>query len=397
MFGLPAWLLIIPVLGFLIFVHELGHFVTAKWFGIKVTEFGFGFPPRIFGIRYGETTYTVNLIPLGGFVKMVGEEDPTDPRSFASQSVPKRVIVLCAGSFMNLIVPIVVFTILFMIPQNTAVGSVLVTGVAPRSPAELSGLRPGDTILRVDGRSIDNHTDLIIKVLARLGRPTELTVMRGSIVSGMISSPEFAVVELVQLVPRFNPPELTVTEEVADPEREVFLAEARRYDASLKIGDPLTQGAVGIMVGTENVRIIKRSYPIWDAVPMSGRKMWEHLIITKNVIQRWIGGGPDPGFRGPVGIAHVTGEVAKVGISPIFEFMAIISLSLGIVNILPIPALDGGRLMFVLIEWGRRGKRISPEREGLVHLVGFAILIGFIVFISYFDVVRLLNGDSLIR
>ena len=397
MLGFPAWLLIIPVLGFLIFVHELGHFVTAKWFGIKVTEFGFGFPPRIFGIRYGETTYTVNLIPLGGFVKMVGEEDPTDPQSFASQSVLKRVIVLCAGSFMNLIVPIAIFAILFMLPRDTAFGSVMVTGVAPRSPAELSGLRPGDTILSVNGRRIDNHADLILKVTARLGRPTELTVMRGSIVIGMISSPEFAVVELVRVVPRFNPPDLTVAEEVADPEREVSLADARRYDASLKVGDTLTQGAVGIIVGTVNVRIIKRSYPFWDAVPMSARKMWEQLIITKNVIQRWIGGGPDPGFRGPVGIAHVTGEVAKIGISPIFELMAIISLSLGIVNIFPIPALDGGRLMFVLIEWVRRGRRISPEREELVHLVGFAILIGFIVFMGYFDIVRLLNGDSLIR
>ena len=134
--SIPAWLLIVPVLGFLVFVHELGHFVTAKWFGIKVTEFGFGFPPRMFGVRRGETIYSINWIPLGGFVKMVGEEDPSEPRSFARQSVAVRSIVLVAGSFMNVMVPIVIFTILFILPHDTVVGgSVVVSAVAPSSPA----------------------------------------------------------------------------------------------------------------------------------------------------------------------------------------------------------------------------------------------------------------------
>ena len=105
MFSIPTWLLVIPILGFLVLIHELGHFVTAKKFGIQVTEFGFGFPPKIYSIKKGETEYSINLIPLGGFVKMLGEEDPTDPRSFASQSGIKRSIVLVAGSFVNLILP----------------------------------------------------------------------------------------------------------------------------------------------------------------------------------------------------------------------------------------------------------------------------------------------------
>ena len=397
MLGLPGWLLIVPVLGFLIFVHELGHFLTAKWFGIKITEFGFGFPPRIFGIRYGETTYTVNWIPLGGFVRMVGEEDPSELRSFASQTVFKRVIVLISGSVVNLVLPIVIFTILFTTPQDVVVGEVMISGVAPGSPAAAAGLRPGDTILSVDGHRIDNHVDLIQRVMAKLGNSTRLTVRQGSIVSGLRVSPEFSAVETVRVVPRFNPPDLTVVETVSNPEKEISLVEARRYNAELGIGDTLTQGAVGIMVGTTNPRVIKRSHYFWDAVPMSVQRMRDILVISKNGIVRWASGGPDPGLAGPIGIAQVTGEVAKAGISPVFELMAVISISLGIVNLLPIPALDGGRLVFVLLEWVRRGKRISPEREGLVHLIGFVVLISFIVLMSYRDIVRILNGDTLIR
>ena len=397
MFAWSTWLVIVPVLGFLIFIHELGHFVTAKRFGVKVTEFGFGFPPRIFGIRYGETLYSVNWIPLGGFVKMVGEEDPTDPRSFAGQSVLRRGIVLSAGSFMNLVAPIVIFAILFMLPQDTVVGTVLIDGVAPRSPAAEAGLRAGDAVVAVDGRRIDNHFDLIQRIMARLGGTTELTVRRGSIIPGFGSSPEFSVVEIVRLVPRLNPPELEVVQDVIDPRSQVSLAEARTYDARLEVGDTMTQGPTGIMIGTANQRIVKRSYPFWEAVPMSVQKLWDVLVISKNGIVAWAGGGPDPGLAGPIGIAQITGEVARAGISPVFELMALISISLGIVNMLPIPALDGGRFMFVLIEWVRRGKRISPEREGLVHLVGFVVLIGFIVFITYFDIIRIWNGDSFIR
>lgn len=402
MFGPFAWLLVIPVLGFLIFVHELGHFVTAKWFGIKVTEFGFGFPPRIAGIRRGETIYSINWIPLGGFVRMVGEDNRSgepddDPRSFANQSVLKRSIVLCAGSFMNLALPVVIFVALFMLPQDTVVGDITINGVAPGSPAEEAGLRAGDTITMIDGEPIDNHIELIQITLTKLGSPIDLTVRRGSIVSGFSVSPEFAAVETITLVPRLNPPSRTIVEEVQDPETEVSLAEARRYSADFELGEVMTQGAIGVLVGTANQRIIKRTHSFTESVPMAFGRISDVLLISKNGFTRWAVGGPDPGLAGPVGIARLTGEVARVGISPLFEFMALISVSLGIVNILPIPALDGGRLMFVLLEWIRRGKRISPQREGLVHLVGFVVLISAVAAISYFDVIRLLNGSSPIR
>lgn len=393
MFGLPSWLLVVPVLGSLIFVHELGHFLTAKRFGIKVTEFGFGFPPRIWGFRRGETIYSINWLPLGGFVRMVGEEDPTEPGSFARQSVLKRVIVLSAGSVVNLLVPIVIYTILLMLPQDTLVESVVITSVDPGSPAEGAGLRAGDALLHVNGNRVNNRNDVQREVLTVLGETIELTVRRGARVSGMRVSPEFAVVETVSVKARMNPPSRVVVAEVTDPEAQVSLNQINNLGLDLSLGDELQGGSIGIWMAASNQRITKRSEPFWNAVPMSLDRVRDILVIFKNVLERWIAGGPDPGFTGPVGISKLTGDVARAGISPTFELVAFLSISLGIINILPIPALDGGRLMFVLLEWVRRGKRISPEREGVVHLVGFVVLISFIVFMSYRDVVRLLNGE----
>jgi len=392
-FGLPSWLLVVPVLGSLIFVHELGHFLTAKRFGIKVTEFGFGFPPRIWGFRRGDTIYSINWLPLGGFVRMVGEEDPTEPGSFARQSVLKRVIVLSAGSVVNLLVPIVIYTILLMLPQDTLVETVVITSVDPGSPAEEAGLRAGDNILHVNGNRVNNRNDIQREVLTVLGETTELTVRRGARVSGMRVSPEFAVVETIRVKARLNPPSRVVVADVTDPVAQVSLNQINNLGLDLSLGDELQGGSMGIWMAASNQRITKRSEPIWNAIPMSVDRVRDILVIFKNVLERWISGGPDPGFTGPVGISKLTGDVARAGISPTFELVAFLSISLGIINILPIPALDGGRLLFVLLEWVRRGKRISPEREGIVHLAGFVILISFIVFMSYRDVVRLLNGE----
>ena len=566
MFGLPAWLLVFPVLGFLVFIHEMGHFLTAKWFGITVKEFGFGFPPRLIGIRFspGGTIYSINWIPLGGFVRMVGEHgegieegryvrqkpeknvilvrgrhnhpdfyglfavprdasqedirrsyvelveliqlreperrdrmlhtlqiayselsnpekraaydemirnvemEPADPPdfygllevstkasqeeidkgyedlvslinekrpdnragliryaeharsvlsdpesrasydrrlravvpeevSFANQTVLKRAVVLCAGSFVNLVFPIIVFAVMFALPHDVPSGRVVITAVAPDSPAEQAGLTSGDTVVAVNGNELETHADLMQEVMSNLGEQTELTVQRGVFITGNPSpQPTTGGHEIVSLVPRVKPPELRVVEQVVDPVREVSLADARRYQPNLQVGDTLTQGAMGVMIGTFDTHMVQRDYSVVQAVPMSFQQMWNVLTLTRTSIVRWASGGPDPGLSGPVGIARVTGEVAQIGISPLLQLTAIISISLGIVNLLPIPALDGGRLMFVVIEFLRGGKPISPRREGMAHLIGFLVLIGLIVVVSYFDIVRLINGDSII-
>jgi regulator of sigma E protease len=399
MFEIPSWLYIIPVLGFLVLVHELGHFVTAKWFGIKVTEFGFGFPPKLFGFKFGETTYTLNLIPLGGFVKMVGEEDPTEPRSFARQARWKRAIVLAAGSGMNFLVPIVIFTILFMLPHDKLVSSeVMINGIAPGSPAQEAGLRAGDTILQVDGQRVTEPEHLIDIVKDKRGVPVELIVKRGAIVTGLGSSPEFATTDAVTLVPRVTAPSPLVVEVVTDPETQVSVRDAQRYDPEVEAGDRLVQGVIGISIVIANPVVRPETEPIWRAVPMSLGTIKEILVFTKDGVTQGLSSGENPGISGPIGIAQATGEVVdELGFAWVFQLTALLSVSLGIMNILPIPALDGGRLMFVVIEWARGGKRISPKKEGLVHMAGFVVLIGLILAVSYFDVLRILNGGSILR
>ena len=396
---LPNWLLIVPVLALLIFVHELGHFTTAKLFGIKVTEFGFGFPPRIFGIPFKGTVYSLNLIPLGGFVKMVGEEDPSDPDSFARHSVLKRLIVLSAGSMMNFVLPVVIFTVLLMLPHDALVGgSVVITSVAPGSPAEQIGLRGGDVILAVDGKPVISPGELVDTVRGRSGQPIELSLRRASRVMGLSQSPELATFDAVSVTPRISPPRLKVVEDVADPSSEVGLSDARRYNPDLEVGDTMTQGAIGVMIGLANPKFGTKTEPVWTAVPNAVGMIWDVLSFTWGGITEGVATRSNPGIAGPVGIAHATDEVVEeLGVAWVFRIAALLSVSLGVVNLLPIPALDGGRIVFVVLEFARRGKRISPQREGLIHLVGFVVIIGLIVAITYSDILRIVNGESFLR
>ncbi|MBI2856297.1 MAG: site-2 protease family protein, partial [Chloroflexi bacterium] len=339
--------------------------LTARAYGVQVTEFGFGFPPRLFGIKRGETLYSINLIPLGGFVRMVGENDPTHPRSLAGKSIFQRFVVIFAGAFMNALLPVVIFSTLFMVPQQTVVGQVQIQGVAPGSPADQAGLRAGDVVSRVDGHPIRSVNELSSRIHMRLGSEMEWVVRRGSSLPGMGTSPELATNEIVRVVPRWNPPE--------------------------------KQGPTGITIGLVNARVESRSYPFWEAIPKGVSKLGDTLVLAKNEVERWIVGGAAPQVAGPIGIAQITGEVAKSGIIPLLELAAFLSINLAILNVLPLPMLDGGRLLFLGIEWVRRGKRIPPEREGFVHMVGFAVLIALVVVISYFDILRIVRGESLFK
>ena len=362
------------VLAVIILVHELGHFLTAKAYKIKVLEFGFGFPPRLLSFRRGETLYSLNLLPLGGFVKLQGEEDPTDPRSLARKGVLTRVVVLSAGAAMNVLLPLVIFAALFMVPQDTVEGRVQIQGVAPNSPADQAGLRSGDIVLKVDGHETANTADLAYRIQLKLGSNTRWEILRekprisvplgGGGDPGLAPSlpPAESSLLAVDLTPRWKPPE--------------------------------GEGAAGVIIATVSPQVVSRSSPFWEAIPNGFQRMGEMLVLFRNEILSWIIGAKSPELAGPVGIAQISGEVARAGWIPLLELTALLSLNLAIINILPIPALDGGRLLFVLIEWVRRGKRISPQREALVHLMGFAVLISAIVVISYFDILRILRGES---
>jgi regulator of sigma E protease len=344
---LATILIFLAILGLLVFVHELGHFITAKLSKVQVDEFAFGFPPRLLSIQRGETRYSINSIPIGGYVKMAGEEDPSQPRSFASKRARTRLLILCSGALMNALLPIFLFSLAFTIPQKIDVGDVTVDEVAEGSPAAQAGLQQGDIIRSFDGHKISNQGDLIYQIQLHLGSEATMVVEREG------------VSRTVSLVPRWNPPS--------------------------------GQGPTGITTELNNISHSSQSYAPWRAVPKAAGTYGDTMVLLKNEVESWFK-GRHPEVSGPVGIADLTGQVAKGGPSPIFSFTAILSINLAIINLLPIPGLDGGRIFFILLEKVRGGKRISPQKEGLAHLIGFAILILFIVMVSYFDVTRIVKG-----
>jgi len=339
------------MLGVLVLVHELGHFITAKRAGVKVQEFGVGYPPRLFAIKRGETEYSVNLLPLGGFVKLLGEEDPTEERSLASKGIGTRLIVLSAGSVMNALLPFVLFVVSYMIPKDTVVGPVVIAAVEPGSPAAMAGIQPGDKVLMVNDRRVRSLQDLSYDITLNLGSETHLVLQRGG----------YEQVEAT-LVPRWNPPP--------------------------------GQGAIGVRMSLGAQYTETQAYPVWEAVPLGIRKTFDVLTITKNEFIKMFIQSKAPEVAGPVGIAQMTGEVAQSGFGYLVEFTAFLSLNLAVINILPFPMLDGGRIVFVILEGLRHGKRIPPEKEAFVHFVGLLVILTLVIVISYQDVLRIIHGGS---
>lgn len=431
-------IIFIVMLGLLVFVHEFGHFIVAKRLHIPVLEFGFGFPPRIKRfMKRGETEYTINAIPLGGFVRMMGEEDPNVPGGFASAKPAIRAPILLAGVVMNFLLAYVAFSIsAFASPPYAIVQTTRLAAVAPDSPAANAGLRNGDLVVAINGQNVKDRYPALSQALRdNAGREVSLTIVR----SGKTLDP-------ITAVPRVSPPPgegplgialnvmrgLTVTSvrpgSVADQagirpgDVLVFLVDPK--GRTLKDQDELaqyTQSHQGwtvqwtiqrgdTIMDPINVKIPDAINPdgatlglslqtsILDAPRQGALEMWRVLASIPSLFGQIARGAvPQNAFVGFVGIYQATGEVAQAG-GPIalIEFLGLLSLNLAFVNLLPFPALDGGRLVFVVLEWLRGGKKIDPQKEGLVHLVGIAVLIGFMILITFFDVQRLLSGHSIL-
>jgi regulator of sigma E protease len=258
---------------------------------------------------------------------------------------------------MNLILPLVLLSVAFMVPHTEATAPSIVSVVATNSPAALAGILPGDTILEVNDKPITSPNDLNRQVQLHLG--TQITLL--------IRHADSTTAE-VQVVPRWKPPS--------------------------------GQGALGVewdITAIEAQQVISTtSYPFWQAIPMGFTDSIQTFILFKNGIISIIIGAEPVALMGPVGVAQLTGEIAKAGVSPLLEFAAAFSINLGILNLFPLPALDGGRIAFIVLEWIRRGKRISPKTEGLVHLIGFLALIAVVLVISYQDIVRIITGGSIL-
>jgi regulator of sigma E protease len=339
----------IVILLVLILTHEFGHFITAKLFKIKVEEFGIFLPPRIAGFKYGETIYSVNWLPIGGFVKLSGEEDPKAPGSLAGKSILVRLITLGAGSLMNLLLPFLLLSVAFMVPHPEDSGQLKVEEVAANSPAAIAGIQVNDIILSVNGQlmsSIDDYSKLIQE---NLGKEIIVDIKRSD-----------GITAEVTLTPRSQPPE--------------------------------GEGATGVVITT----VVMKSYPFWQAIPRGIGFYWDILVALKNGIVQTIKGTVPFEVAGPVGIASMVGEVARSGFYSLLVLTSLISINLGIVNIFPVPSLDGGRIFFVLLEWIRHGKRVSPRTEQLVHSIGFMLLIALALLVTYHDIVRIIRGESFI-
>lgn len=343
-------LLFITILVSLVLAHEFGHFLTAKAFGVQVLEFGVGFPPRVFGVRFGETEYTVNWLPIGGFVRLLGEEDAADPRSLAAQSRWKRLIIIGSGAWVNLLLPPLLFMIAFAIPHEEPVGRAVIAAIVPGSPAEAAGFQRGDVIFEIAGRDAKNVAAVARLVRVEMGHLTTIQVKRGDEFLELPVEPRWAF--------------------------------------------PSGQGPTGITIAAQYPFTETVSLPPWEGLPLGIQATSDVLIIARNQLIGWVKGGSGPGVAGPVGIAQATGEAAKVGIPPLFELAALLSINLGIVNMLPLPALDGGRLFFLLLEVLRGGKRVAPQKEALVHFVGFALFIVLTIVVTFADVSKLIGGES---
>jgi len=341
----------LAVIAVVVLAHELGHFTSAKAFGIRVDEFGIGYPPRIAGIKCGQTLYSINWLPFGGFVKMAGEEDPNIEGSLASKSATKRLVVLSSGAIMNAVLPLLLFSLAFIIPHDTVTGTVIVEEISAGSPAEQAGILPGDVILSAGSQEVQNISDVSRYIQLNLGKEITFTMLHSD-----------QTTEKMSLVPRWQPPE--------------------------------NEGAVGVLLRNEDAQVVGEQLSLWEAVPAGIQECVDTYILFKNAILGIFIGSTSFEPLGPVGIAQVTGEFAQAGIGPLLEFTAFFSINLAILNLLPLPALDGGRIAFVFLEWVRRGKRVKPEAEGRIHMIGFMLLIALLIAITLQDIVRIAGGGS---
>lgn len=347
----------IVLLLLLVLAHEWGHFITAKRAGCRVEEFGFGFPPRLFSIKRGETRYSFNLFPIGGFVKIEGEDmqdDNPGPRNFASKSPGQRTVILSAGVAMNVVLAYLLLTFQAGVGYPTLLtaenaqelvdSKTYILAVDEGSPAQQAGLKDFDRIVTLQG-----EMDPIIERVQQLvgenkGQEVVIEVERQG------THEEFI------MVPRIDPPE--------------------------------GEGALGISLASTGLK----KEPLWKT-PFVGLKRTGDMLVAiftqfYFIIQRiFAQGSVGDTLTGPIGIAIYTNEATQLGMSYLLEFGALISLNLALINILPFPALDGGRIVFIAIE-KIRGKRLPEKYEQITHSIGFVLLLALMFLITWRDIIR---------
>jgi regulator of sigma E protease len=448
--------LFIAMLSVLVFVHELGHFMTARFFGITVEEFAIGFPPRAFAVRRNGIDYAINWLPLGGYVKIVGENgDSDDPHSFGKAPAWQRMIVLAAGSFMNLLLSIIIFTGLSLSGVQEATAPLTgVASVLAGQPADQGGIKPGDRIVSVAGTPVSNSDELRALSKANAGTRTAFVVNRngeettiyitpsatnvaplgiglaywvspavvaqvrpGGAVdqAGVKAGDEIVAVNGIPVNNNLTASDLLIS---ATTSWNRFISRTKNMITSHMTGEDNATATITVKRGGQTVGpltiVIKDGddpigmallipqhtvyYSPPDALGRALGNTWEVVSsLPRGIRDALAGQAQGPGVTGPVGIGQLYAEVAqKLGIAGILNLTALLGISLFMINLLPLPALDGGRLLFIVIELLRGGRRIAPEKEGLAHMAGMVVLLTFIVIVSFFDVQRLFQGGGLL-
>lgn len=356
---MATFIMLFIAISVLILVHEAGHFYTAIWLKVKVEEFGFGFPPRVFSKVKNGIRYSVNALPFGGFVKIFGEqgEGEGSPESFISRPAWHRLAILVAGVFMNLVLAWVLFSIGAFVgtPQASEDESlhlpVSIINISPRSPAEQRGLRFGDQILEMRGGEIS----------LRIEKEKDVT----DFVDG------FRGEEIIMMIKR------------GTDIKEIKITPRARV--------PTGEGPLGISMGR-----LTTSRVVWYKAPLVGAKI---LMETLTAIISGLGfilkelvwhGHTNIAVSGPVGIYFFGQDVQALGLSYILQFVGMLSVNLAVLNALPIPALDGGRMFFILIE-KIRGIRMNPVIEARAHTIGFVILLLLMAAVTYKDIAKIFS------
>jgi regulator of sigma E protease len=329
------------VFGILIVIHELGHFVCAKLSGVKVNEFSLGMGPVLLKHKKGDTQYSLRLFPIGGFVSMEGEDkESSDEHSFNNIAVWKRIIIVCAGAFMNILLGFIIVCIIMASSSNLA--STTISKFDNNSVSSKSGLQVGDQILRINGQKVNIYTDIIFDLVTQRSGTASVVVNRNHNTVNL-ESVKFPLVD------------------------DGNGGKVMNIDFSLKYE------------GKNVISVINHSF-YWTIATVK--------LVWVTLIQLFGGNYTIKDLSGPVGVSAAMGKAASDGVMSLLVLVALITINLGVVNLLPLPALDGGRLVFLIIEAIRR-KPVKPEVEGYIHFAGFVALMLLVVVVTFNDVSRL--------